>query len=158
MFAIVEQLAPLIIFVVLLAIGFGFGRAKERRHLQSLEERESMARAFTVDSLKRPPEGVSVRESFLCSGSIVIGSDYFKSVGASLKSLVGGRLRTFETLLERARREATLRMMADAKERGADLVINTRFETSSIGRMTGNNGLAASEVVAYGTALKLDRA
>ncbi len=67
------------------------------------------------------------------------------------------RLKTFEMLLERSRREATLRMMAEAKRRGADMTINTRYATSSIGRMTGNNGLASSEVLAYGTALKLDR-
>jgi uncharacterized protein YbjQ (UPF0145 family) len=66
-----------------------------------------------------------------------------------LRNLVGGRFRSYETLMERARREAVLRLKEDARRKGAKLVVCLRFETTTI---TG--GWAPSmEVMAYGTAL-----
>lgn len=140
-------------FFGLLLLGFVVGKILEHRHLASLRGREQAARDVVVSNLKTPPAGRPVREAFLCSGSVVISSDYYKSFGAALKSLIGGRLRTFETLLERGRREAVLRMVEKGKGRGAHMIINTRLETSTISRGQGKGGMAGAEVVAYGTGL-----
>ena len=59
----------------------------------------------------------------------------------------------YEPLLDRARREALLRMKADA--RGADAIINVRFETSAINGSERNRSVAGVEMFAYGTALRL---
>ena len=77
----------------------------------------------------------------------MIASDYFKTFGAQLKRIFGGRLRTYETLIERARREAIQRMRSQAAAHGADIVMNVRLETSRIIK-------SAVEVIAYGTAVK----
>jgi len=53
------------------------------------------------------------------SGNVVIAMDYFKKIIANLKSLVGGSLDSYETMLERARREAIVRMLKQADELGA---------------------------------------
>ena len=55
-------------------------------------------------------------------------------------------------MLDRARREALLRMQEQARIAGAEAIINTKFETS---RVSGNNnkGIGSIEVLAYGTAL-----
>ena len=140
-------------FFTLLLLGFAVGKLIEKRHLASLRRREAAAREIMINSLKTPPTGRPVREAYLCSGSVVISSDYYKSFGAMLKSLIGGRLRTFETLLERGRREAMLRMIEQGKQRGAHMIINTRLETSTISRGQGNGGMAGAEVIAYGTGL-----
>jgi uncharacterized protein YbjQ (UPF0145 family) len=85
-------------------------------------------------------------------GSVVVGEDYFNSMLAVLQKLVGGRLKSYETLLDRARREAVLRMKEEARQQGASMVVNVKFQTFSIpGR--NPNSLRAVEVLAYGTAL-----
>jgi uncharacterized protein YbjQ (UPF0145 family) len=92
----------------------------------------------------------------LVSGNVVISVDYFKTIVAGLRNLVGGNISAYESLLDRARREAILRMQQQAAELDARAVINMKFETS---RISGNAGSAvgAVEVLAYGTALVAPR-
>lgn len=146
------QIVPVL---VLLVLGFTVGGFVERAHFKRLDEREAAMRDMLVTDLKRPPDGMSVRSCGLVTGEVVIGSDYFKTFAAKLKSLFGGELRTFQTLMTRARREALLRMMEKAKQMGANGVINVRFETSNIGAMRGKKASAMVEMYAYGTALYL---
>jgi uncharacterized protein YbjQ (UPF0145 family) len=88
----------------------------------------------------------------LVTGSVVVSEDYFKRVVSGLQSLFGGRLRAYESLLDRARREAVLRMKQEARDKGAKMIINVKFQTFSIpGRNPKSFG--AIEVMAYGTAL-----
>ncbi|WP_416666832.1 YbjQ family protein [Egbenema bharatensis] len=60
----------------------------------------------------------------------------------------------YESLLERGRREALLRMKEEAAKWGANQVLNVRMETSNIGRQTGDRGLVAIEMIAYGTGVR----
>ncbi|MDH5262513.1 MAG: YbjQ family protein, partial [Gammaproteobacteria bacterium] len=74
---------------------------------------------------------------------------------AGLKGLVGGRIKTYEPLLERARREAILRMIDDARSQGYDAIFNVRLETSRLANATRDGkGTAGVEMLAYGTAVK----
>jgi uncharacterized protein YbjQ (UPF0145 family) len=100
-----------------------------------------------------PPDIVTPQDCRLVTGSVVIGSDYFKQFVAGLRTLIGGRLSSYESLLDRARREATLRMKEEAQRFGSTLVINVKVESTTVsGGM--RKGLPAMEVMAYGTALK----
>jgi uncharacterized protein YbjQ (UPF0145 family) len=65
---------------------------------------------------------------------------------------VGGRVTTYESLLERARREAILRMKADARQKGLNTIVNVKLETASITKGSKNQ-VGAVEVYAYGTGL-----
>ena len=141
----------------LIAIGFTVGRINEGRHKRSLRRREGL-RGPMLTNLKDLPGGMRASKSWLCTGSVVIASDYFKTFGAGLKTLVGGRLRTLETLLDRGRREALLRLRHEAAEQGADLVLNVRFETAVILRSKNNRPYPAAEVLDYGTGVKLAEA
>jgi uncharacterized protein YbjQ (UPF0145 family) len=89
-------------------------------------------------------------------GNVVISQDYFKRVAASIKGIFGGNIRVFEPLLERARREALIRMKGVAHARGYDTIINVRIETSRMAssRRDGK-GTAGVEVLAFGTALRI---
>jgi uncharacterized protein YbjQ (UPF0145 family) len=138
----------------LIAIGFGVGAAIERSHLASLTRREEALRGIVASTLRTPPVDRRHCSGRLVSGSAVIGSDYFKTFAASLRNLVGGEVRSFERMMQRARREACCRMLEQARAAGADLVINVRYETSSI----GGKAMPMAEVVAYGTAILPDRA
>jgi uncharacterized protein YbjQ (UPF0145 family) len=69
-----------------------------------------------------------------------------------LRSIVGGRVTAYETLLDRARREAILRMKQEAKAMNADRIFNIKLETASISKNASGN-IGSVEVLAYGTAL-----
>ena len=146
----------LVFFVPIFLIGLGLlvGRLVERAHFRSLAEREARMQGFLTTNLRRIPEDWSVKESWLVTGNVVIASDYFKSFGAKLKTIIGGHLRTIETLLVRARREAVLRLQEAARAQGADAVMNLRFEQNTIARASGSKGIPPVEVLAYGTAVK----
>ena len=73
------------------------------------------------------------------------------------EDLIGGRIKTYEPLLDRARREAVLRMTEEAQRLGYDAVINVRLETSRLANARSNGqGIAGVEMLAFGTAIKLD--
>ena len=146
-------MTDLIIFLVLLATGYTVGRIAERRHYRSILAREKEMANVMVFTNRFPPLTQQASQA-LVTGSVVISEDYFKRVVSGLQSLLGGRLRAYESLLDRARREAVLRMKQEARDKGARMIINVKFQTFSIpGRNPRSFG--AVEVMAYGTALTL---
>ncbi|HEY5578386.1 MAG TPA: YbjQ family protein [Acidimicrobiia bacterium] len=134
--------------LILLVVGFGFGRVQELRHLRDLEDRERRLAAILVTDLRIPPTGIEPSSGHLVIGGAVIASDYFKTFASGIRSLVGGELRSYQSMLGRARREAQARMLEEARRIGAQAVINVRFETSEIGSRA-----PMSEIICYGTAL-----
>ncbi len=145
-------MVDLIIFLTLLALGYGFGRYAEVKHYRSIIEREEIMNQIPAVVVRFPPYTMSNCEQKLVTGSVVISIDYFKRVAAGLRGLIGGRLKVYETLLDRARREAILRMKEQAELEGANMVFNVRLETSSIAKGKKNK-IGSVEVLAYGTAM-----
>ncbi len=135
--------------LIALALGYSVGRWLERRHYRSLREREQALRHVVALNTRYVPEGVAATSAQLVSGGVVISSDYFKTFVAGFRSFFGGRFRGYETLLERARREALLRLKAEAEAAGSTLVIGVRFHTTTIAGST----TPSVEVLAFGTAL-----
>ncbi len=84
----------------------------------------------------------------LVMGNTVRSKNVGKDIGAGLKSIVGGELKSYTAMLTEARQEAVARMVESATSLGADAVINVRFTTSAITE-------GAAELLAYGTAVKL---
>ena len=84
----------------------------------------------------------------LVRGSTVRAKHIGSDIVASLRNLVGGEVREYAQLLAGAREQAIDRMTAEAARMGADAIVSVRMETSTI-----QNG--ASEVMAYGTAVRL---
>ncbi len=94
--------------------------------------------------------GMKITNQFgVVSGSTVRAKNAIKDIGAGLKNMVGGELKSYTELLEEARKEAIQRMQAQAQVLGANAVINVRFATSAI-------TAGAAEVYAYGTAVKVE--
>jgi len=142
----------LIIFLVLLACGYIFGRHAEKKHYQSIIAREKQLNKLPAIACRTIPASEKAYDTNLVSGSVVISVDYFKQLIALLRNLVGGRVTSYETLVDRARRESILRMKEEAESQGAEMIFNIKLETSSIykGR---KNSIGSVEVLAYGTAL-----
>ena len=142
----------LIILLALLILGYGFGRYAEARHYRSIIKREEQYRGVPAIAIRFPPVMTPRPETVLVSGSVVIAEDYFKRFLFGLRTLVGGRIKSYETLLDRGRREAILRMKQQTAELGGTMVFNIKIDTAGIasGR---KNGIGAIEVHAYGTAI-----
>ena len=140
----------IVIFLVLLGVGYVSGTIVEKRHFRRIREREEALVDLPVIMLKKPLYAEDIREVRLVSGSVVISVDYFKKFVASLMNFFGGRIEVYETLVDRARREAILRMKESAE--GAAEIVNIRIETSSISKNAAQS-VGAVEVLAYGTAI-----
>lgn len=142
----------LIIFLTLLALGYGFGRHAESKHYKSIIKREKQLNSIPAIASRVPPAASRDLNSQLVTGSVVISIDYFKRFIAGLRNIFGGRITSYESLLDRARREALLRMKQEAEKLNAEFVFNIKLETSSIHKGRGNS-IGSVEVLAYGTAL-----
>jgi len=138
-------------FLVLILLGYFFGRLAERNHYKSIIEREKKFNSLPTTSSKHPiGKTPKINDSLLVRGNVVVSVDYFKRVLAGLRNIFGGSVRSYETLLDRARREAILRLKESCPQ--ADQIINLRLETSSIYK-GDNNSIGSVEVLAYGTAI-----
>jgi uncharacterized protein YbjQ (UPF0145 family) len=84
----------------------------------------------------------------IVKGNTVRAKWFGKDFLAGLRNLVGGELKEYTEMLTESREQAVERMTAEAESLGADAVINVRFVTSQITQ-------GASELLAYGTAVKL---
>jgi uncharacterized protein YbjQ (UPF0145 family) len=82
-------------------------------------------------------------------GLIVRARNYFANVGASFRTLVGGEVAGYTTLLADSRNQARERMWREARARGANAVVAMRFHCNEIGGVM-------SEVAAYGTAVTVE--
>ncbi len=146
------------VLLTLLALGYIFGQRAEKRHFKSIIEREKATLDIPIVTLKTPPLIKHNRlHTELVSGNVVISIDFFKKFVASLKMLFGGKITPYESLLDRARREALLRMKEQAQLSSAFVVMNARVETSSISKNSRRrNSVGAVEVLAYGTAVSIE--
>jgi uncharacterized protein YbjQ (UPF0145 family) len=143
----------LIALLLLLALGYVVGQYQERRHYRSIIQREKELSGIPAMAFKfLPGEDLQTAETVLVAGSVVISVDYFKRFVAGLRTLVGGRVTSYESLIDRARRESVLRMKEQARELGAQRIFNVKFETSAISKGRGNS-IGSVEVLAYGTAV-----
>ena len=138
----------IIVFIVLLAAGYMVGHWVEKKHYKSIISREKALNTLPAVNRRFPPPGVNYHQQ-LVMGSVVISSDYFKTFVAGLRNIFGGNVSVFETLLDRARREALLRLKEQAQSLNAELIFNVRYETSSI----SGKKMPSIEVLVYGTAL-----
>jgi uncharacterized protein YbjQ (UPF0145 family) len=84
----------------------------------------------------------------IARGSTVRARNVAKDIFAALKGVVGGEISEYTKLQADSREQALQRMFQNAEKMGADAVINVRMTTSMV--MQG-----ASELLAYGTAVKL---
>ncbi len=85
----------------------------------------------------------------LVRGSTIQSKHIGSDIGQSFKTIVGGELKSYTDMLNKARDIAVQRMIEQAGAIGADAIVSVRFATSSV--MNG-----AAEVMAYGTAVKLN--
>jgi uncharacterized protein YbjQ (UPF0145 family) len=97
----------------------------------------------TVETL----QGVNYEELGVVTGSTIQSKNMFADFGQGLKSIVGGELKSYTGMMDKAREMATQRLVDQAVRMGADAVIGVRYTTNSIMAQ-------AAEVLVFGTAIK----
>jgi uncharacterized protein YbjQ (UPF0145 family) len=85
----------------------------------------------------------------LVRGSTIRARHIARDIMAGLRGIVGGEIVDYTKMLAQAREEALQRMVEQAEKMGANAIVSTRFVTSMV--MSG-----AAEIVAYGTAVKIE--
>ncbi len=145
----------LLILIGMIALGYFMGTLAEKKHYRSIHQREKDFLNLPAVTIKEVGNPYEIEQSQLVTGSAVISVDYFKRMLAGFRSIVGGRVKSYESLLDRARREAILRMKEQA--RTADVIVNLRIETSSISKGRKQKSVGTVEALAYGTALRLKK-
>jgi len=141
--------------LTLLVVTYFVGGAVERRHYRSIREREQRWRNLPAVTFRAPPASWVIDDAGLITGSVVISVDYFKRFLAGLRMIFGGRVKSYESLMDRARREALIRLKIEAVEHGYHALVNVRLETTRMANGRGGQGTAGLEVLAFGTGLKL---
>ena len=84
----------------------------------------------------------------LVKGNTVRARNIGRDIFAGLRNIVGGEIDEYTNLLSQSREQAISRMIEEAKNMNADAVVNVRITTSMVMQ-------ASSEILAYGTAVKL---
>ncbi len=147
-----EAVIQLGIILFFLGLGYGVGHYREKKHFHELDMREEELKDIKFSSLRRNQASPDSQCMGLVTGSTVIATDYFKVYASAIRNLFGGEIKSYVTLVERARREAMVRMLAEARDKGANRVLNVRIETSTVGGQQQKKS-GGVEVMAYGTAI-----
>lgn len=140
----------LILFLIILT--FITGSIIEKRHFKKIIKREKALIKKPIISYGKKFKGINkkIKKVELVTGEVVISGDYFKNFAAGLKNFFGGRLTTFESILDRGRREAVLRMREKAK--GSSIIVNTRIESVMLNNFYSQS-VPQCAIIAYGTAI-----
>ncbi len=144
--------------LVLVPIGFFFGRFSEKRHERELEEKEKKHSDFVVSDIKSFP-GISsmskVPKMFV--GEVTIAGDYYKTFAGGLRNLFGGEMKLYSSLVSRARREAIFRLVEQAKAEGYNAACNLRVDSADInGSVITKKKSVSVSIIASATAYCID--
>jgi uncharacterized protein YbjQ (UPF0145 family) len=94
--------------------------------------------------------GKTIVEHFgLVQGSTIRAKHVGRDIMAGLKNIVGGELKGYTELMKESRQEATNRMIDEARQLGANAIVNVRYATSSVAQ-------GAAELFSYGTAVRVE--
>ena len=102
-----------------------------------------------ITNIETVPGKTIVEHFGLVSGSTIRAKHVGRDLMAGLKNLVGGELKGYTQLLHESRQQALERMIEQARQLGANAVVNVRFSTSSVAQ-------GAAELYAYGTAVRVE--
>jgi uncharacterized protein YbjQ (UPF0145 family) len=120
--------------LLLLLLGWLIGGQRERAHLRDLARREALNADVLRTDLRAYGPADPAAGALMVTSEVVIAADYCKVFLSGLRNLLGGNLRSYETLMERARREAVLRLIEQARARQFNALCCVRIESSNVGK------------------------
>jgi uncharacterized protein YbjQ (UPF0145 family) len=102
-----------------------------------------------ITNIESVPGKTIVEHFGLVSGSTVRAKHVGKDILAGFKNIVGGELKAYTELLSDSRDQSTNRMIEQAKQLGANAIVNVRYATSAVAQ-------GAAELYVYGTAVRVE--
>lgn len=125
---------PTLFFIFL---GLGVGTWTEKRHFRNLNDREQQASGMVESQSKLFIEPYSVSGGqappMLICAETAVASDYFKNFLSAFRKFFGGEMRSYNSLMERARRETLMRLKEQARAGGYNAICNVRLEPADVG-------------------------
>ena len=126
------------------------GSITEGENIEKVKKNTQIASgALILTNIESVPGKKIVEHFGLVSGSTIRAKHIGRDFMASLKNIVGGELKGYTELLTDSRRQAVDRMIDQARQLGANAIVNIRFSTSSVAQ-------GAAELYAYGTAVRVE--
>lgn len=128
-----EILIGLAITFFLLMLGFTAGTIAEKRHFSNLDRREAVNRSTlqTQSKLFLSPQPGGKTPTMVHSETVV-SSDYFKNFLSAFRKFFGGEMKSYHSLMERARRESLAKVIEQARAMGYNAVCNVRLEPADV--------------------------
>jgi uncharacterized protein YbjQ (UPF0145 family) len=121
--------------------------------LRLLAAREAANGDFLISQIKSFPGALAgATAPTIVISEAVIATDYFKTFIATLRKIFGGELRSYNSLLHRARREALQRLVEQARQHGYNAICNVRIESADVGGNTMRRRAAMVAILASATA------
>lgn len=156
---LMENIIDLIITIVpiiLIFIGLFAGTIAEKRHFKRLDVQEAEYAHIPVTDVRTYlyPVDTQVQPVMVLS-TVVVATDYFKTFLAQIRKIFGGELRSYRSLMERARREGVVRLKQQAIQHQCNAICNVRIDTADIGGATRKKGAAMVGVIVTGTAYRV---
>ena len=125
----IELLVYLVPPIVLILVGLLAGRAIASWHRSNLDQRQAVLSHIQVSDVRRMDDAVpGTHPPRIVISEVTLGADYFISLLARLRNLIGGNIGVFEELLLRARREALTRLQEQARADGYNALANVRLQ------------------------------
>lgn len=126
-------IVALLITGFLLILGFVAGTFAEKSHFKKLDARESVNRQMlqTQSKIFLSPRPGGKTPTMIHSETVV-ASDYFKNFLSGFRKFFGGEMKSYYTLMERARRETLAKLIEQAREMGYNAVCNVRLEPADV--------------------------
>ena len=117
----------------LLILGFVAGTFAEKSHFKRLDEREAVNRQLlqTQSKLYLSPTAGGKTPTMIHSETVV-ASDYFKNFLSGFRKFFGGEMKSYHSLMERARRETLAKLIEQARQLGYNAVCNVRLEPADV--------------------------
>ncbi len=127
-----------------------FKKAGAVIQLIEMKRRSDIAAGGMILTNVETVPGATIVEHFgLVAGNTIRAKHVGRDIMASLKNLIGGELKGYTELLKESREQAVERMANQARQLGANAIVNVRFSTSSVAQ-------GAAELYAYGTAVRVE--
>ena len=159
-YVVVWLIIPIVTTIVLPTFSWAIGNWYQNRLMNALLENEKrggkMLQSDMHLSTSSPMTSMSADSSTLLHVSICVGPSWGQIFFMWFKSLFGGRLHSYDVVLDYGRREVLLRLNQQAKALGCSSMVNIRIETSTVSFARNNNSSKTSSVefLAFATGLR----
>lgn len=150
---IIELTLAIAVPVFFLGLGYFAGQWTASRHEADMQARQPAVAHIWVHDMRPLNVTTGQNPPIMITSEVTLGIDHFRGFLGQLKSLIGGQVASYQNVLDRARREVTLRLQEQAARYGYTAIANFRIDFVDIsGTSTIKRKASFVSILATGTA------